>query len=497
MANVGRFFDRPHERHIIPAGKSEFHRMETAAKALEPFQEDTPPAIVTRHLRKTQPAPGAQTWNFNHVSVPESHTFGGTTGLDNESVSSLMSPAIQSKFAAAVEQAQHPTQRASLGRSRNVKVANHEPPVPSETVFGITGHFESSTAECMDFPKLDADVEKTAKAMYIVSHGAVGPGEQTKRNYTDTFSTTKSYGMPTPHSKEGKSLAQNMKWINDARAEKVTPLISAAARDYAERYGDKLGAPAEPLRDTREAKTFEETHMYGSVPEEASDSVSALFDAGMGAEDDEDALLTSLTGPLSFAATEPFVTTEKIEFAGTKALSEEFVDIDVTQNDRVTGLVDRHIAVKMLEKHNVPMDASLLPNVAKVNYKALIQELETGELRTTNATSIIQTGKLVRSAGHGTIRTDLVPPRVKSVMEFRNFGNEGGVGTVLTPNSATRNGLDDYELGVGRTRAQIETIFKNAGLEATHDFEKVWASAQQADGTVSFNSFQKTLDAMI
>ena len=83
--------------------------------------------------------------------------------------------------------------------------------------------------------------------------------------------------MPTPHSIEGKSLAQNMKWVNEARAEKVTPLMSSAARDYAERYVAPLGAPSEPLRDTREAKTFGESHMYGSVPEEASDSVSALF----------------------------------------------------------------------------------------------------------------------------------------------------------------------------------------------------------------------------
>ena len=57
----------------------------------------------------------------------------------------------------------------------------------------------------------------------------------------------------------------------------------------------------------------------------------------MGAEDDQEAILTSLTGPLSFAATEPYVTTQKIEYNNTKALVDEFTDIDVQQNERVTG----------------------------------------------------------------------------------------------------------------------------------------------------------------
>jgi len=498
MANVGRFFERSHEREITAAGKSEFHRMETAAKCMEKFEESEPPAIVARHQKKTQPAPGAQTWNFNHIVLPPSTIFGGgRSDADSETVPSLLSPARQSKFAAAVEQAQYPTRRAPLGAARNPKVANHKPPVPDSTVFGITGTFESSTAECLDFPKLTEEVERTAKAMYIQSHGSVGPGQQTQRNYTQSFEPKKKFGMPTPHSKEGKSLKSAMHWINHSRAEKVTPLISSAARDFADRYQAPLGAPYEPLRDTREAKTFDEGHMYGSVPEETAESVQALFDAGMGAPDEEEAMLTTLTGTQSFAATQPFVHTTNVAFTGVKELTAEFQDIDVKQNNRVTGLLQRHIVEAVLKKHNVPIESAHIPNLAKINYKALIKEVEGGELRSINNESLIQTIKTIRPCGHATIRTDLTPPRIKGVMEFRNFGNEGGVGTVVNPSPATVRGLDDHELGVGRGREQIEKIFKNAGLETSHNFEEVWARAQGPDGTVSFASFQKTLDAMI
>ena len=471
--------------------------METAAKCLEKFEESNPPAIVARHQKKTQPAPGAQTWNFNHTVLPASTIFGGRSDPNTETVPSLLSPAGQSKFAAAVEQAQFPTRRAPLGKARNPKVAKHQPPVPASTVFGITGVFESSTAECMDYPKLPEEVERTAKAMYVQSHGAVGPGEQTQRKYTEAFDNSKKFGKPTPHSKEGKSLQSAMRWINDTRAEKVTPLISVAARDFADRYEAPLGAPYEPLKDTREAKTFVEGHMYGSVPEEESENVQSLFEAGMGAPDDAPEMLTALTGTQSFGATQPFVHTTQIDFAGVKELMDEFVDIDVKQNDRVTGLMDKHIVEALLSKHNVPVGEQHIPNAAKVNYKALIKEIETGELRATNNDSLIQTGKTVRACGHSTIRLDLTPPRIKGVMEFRNFGNEGGVGTVVNPSPATVRGLDDHELGVGRGREQIETIFKNAGLEKSHNFEEVWARAQGPDGNVSFASFQSTLDRMV
>jgi len=499
MANEGRFFARAYDREIQAAGKSEFLRMETAAKCLEKFEESTPPSIVARHQKKTQPAPGVQTWNFNHTVLPASTIFGGRSDPNTETVPSLLSPAGKTKFGAAVEQAQFPTGRAPLGKARNPKVPLHQPPVPGSTVFGITNSFESSTAECMDFPKLPEELERTAKAMYIQSHGAVGPGEQTQRKYTQAFDTNKKFGKPTPHSKEGKSLKSAMHWINDSRAAKVTPLISSAARDYADRYEAPLGAPYEPLRDTREGKTFEEAHMYGSTPLDTVENVQSLFDGGMGAPDDSAAMLTTLTGEQSFAATQPFVHIEKIEVTSVavKALLEEFMDIDVKQNDRVTGLMHRHIVESLLAKHNIPVEQQHIPNVARVNYKALIKEIETGELRSINNDSLIQTIKTVRPCGHSTIRLDLTPPRIKGVMEFRNFGNEGGVGTVVNPSPATVRGLDDHELGVGRGRAQIETIFKNAGLEKSHNFEEVWARAQGPDGNVSFASFQSTLDRMI
>jgi hypothetical protein len=378
-------------------------------------------------------------------------------------------------------------------------------------MFGITFVGESSTAECMDFasnPKLQpapppetAEQMITAKAMYKCSQGKVGAGQQTARQYTDSFVSTKRYGMPTPHSKEGKSMNMAMQWVNDTKAAKETPLISAAAREFSDRYTAPLGAPYEPLKDTRHPGANDEAFVFGAPKDDIHETVGTLFDGGMGSTEDatpDNLMLTTLTRE-TFADTQPFISTEAIDFTGPKitALEADFTELDVTRNARVTGMMDRRQTEMLLTKHDVPMDANLLPNTPMVNYKALITELEKGELRSINSSSLVQTVKTIRPCGHATIRTDLIPPRIKGVMEFRNFGNEGGVNTIYNPSAATRRGIDDHELSIGRPRAQLETIFKAAGLAKTHVFEQVYTQAQDAAGTVSFNSFQQTLDALI
>jgi hypothetical protein len=83
-----------------------------------------------------------------------------------------------------------------------------------------------------------------------------------------------------------------------------------------------------------------------------------------------------------------------------------------------------------------------------------------------------------------------------SVTEQRNFGNQGNAGLMVNPSVYTTRGLSEKSVVGGKTKAELELIFKTAGLQGTHDFEEVWAKAtavSKSSELVSVEVFQQAL----
>jgi hypothetical protein len=293
--------------------------------------------------------------------------------------------------------------------------------------------------------------------------------------------------------------------VNEAAAEKQTPLVAVAVRDHADRFQPKLGAPLEPLKDTRAAETQHEHYAYGSAPTVGkAEGVASLFALGMGApivteDDDKERMLLTSLARSSFAETAPALLATRVGgpmLEAVESAEQALVDMDVLRSERVTGLLERTDVEPILAEHGLlELVHEHLPDTKLVNYRALLTELRRGQLRRTNDGSLARTStEHVRPCGHGTVRTDLAKKTLKSVMEFRNLGDEGSVATVISPSHATRRGLDDDALTSGRDKAFIQKLFTNAGI-TNIPFEAVWRGAVAADGRASIQAFQQALEA--
>lgn len=175
----------------------------------------------------------------------------------------------------------------------------------------------------------------------------------------------------------------------------------------------------------------------------------------------------------------------------------------VLGSGRITGLMERETIAGMLTEIGskqpgaaLDITPAHLPDKKIVNYRAMLTELRKGVLRRTNTDSLVVTGrKNTRFAGHATIRTDVAKKALKSVMEFRNLGDEGGVDTIMNPSPATQRNIEDDAFTKGRDKQFIEKLFTSAGIRGI-SFESVWGQAQAADGTVSIQAFQASLEAI-
>ena len=56
--------------------------------------------------------------------------------------------------------------------------------------------------------------------------------------------------------------------VNDAKAEKITPLVHVADRDYKDTFKSNLGTAPQPLKYTRNPATLDMNYTYGSRPAE-------------------------------------------------------------------------------------------------------------------------------------------------------------------------------------------------------------------------------------
>lgn len=402
-------------------------------------------------MAKTTPGVGIRTKNFEDVEITEDMgPFGGSSEQSETSVAMLLSPKEKSKLQKKIDATIHPTRQPPLGKAGNpyVLIKDPGPPVPPETIFGDSTKRTGleSAKSCLTFD-IDQDLERNTAELYITSHGSWGPGVQTNRKYNAKFSKMNRYGKATPNASEGVLVKKALNWLPDQLELKRTTLISKADREHKDRYGAALGAPTEPLRDTRAPEALDYQHTFGSTPIAQTETVATLFAGGMASPVEEEAGPAS-SGVGSLIETQDYYLGDHVDkkTVAAQALEDALVAKDIKMNGEATGLLLKEELTQVVIEFGIGLDLDQLPAVGhKVPYKHVLTKLVDGELSDHQHRDGPH-GSGSPNAGQPTIRSDLENPTLKAVMDRRNFGEQGNAATVITPNRFTQRGITESDL---------------------------------------------------
>jgi hypothetical protein len=88
-----------------------------------------------------------------------------------------------------------------------------------------------------------------------------------------------------------------------------------------------------------------------------------------------------------------------------------------------------------------------------------------------------------RSFGVPNVRSDIRPPRMPSVADAKNYGNEPGAKALLYPQPFATRGVYEEDFLVGRPKPELRDITVSSGLaDSEAHFEELYSAAQQAYG---------------
>ena len=88
-----------------------------------------------------------------------------------------------------------------------------------------------------------------------------------------------------------------------------------------------------------------------------------------------------------------------------------------------------------------------------------------------------------RTFGVPNVRSDIRPPKMPSVADAKNYGNEPGAKSLLYPQPFATRGVYEEDFLVGRSKPELGEICLSSGLaDSEAHFEELYASAQQAYG---------------
>mmetsp|Transcript_35350 Transcript_35350/g.92454 ORF Transcript_35350/g.92454 Transcript_35350/m.92454 type:complete len:456 (-) Transcript_35350:76-1443(-) len=445
--------------HMRPAGCAPVSSEPVAQVMLPPPEEDIPEQIKYYHTLQ-QPEVGGRTPMFKPPALDPNAVYGVKTVADpNDSAGPLINPPKISRFEEALLNSKKPVRKVELADR-----AHREGIVASGMAFGDASEHGGTAAECIRpevSPEAIAADEEAQVTLYRRSHGSYGPGEQVQRGYDGGFDKAAVCGMPTPQDTRGSGVAKTLRWSSSFGP---PALVTAGQRAHAN------GLPP-PVAVT------DDNTVFGVVTKPIGDTVGALIATAGPAEDD--AALREQVRSLLTPSTA----------AKLGLLEDEFMAADATQ----TGVVPAAVAQELCKAH---LSHDLGPRALDDLLSAATAD---GGVDWTALMDIVRP-PVTPSAddfpcGIATIRKDLPAPSFTSVTETRNFGDQGGAGTVITPTLYTTRGLPPTAVQGGRNKDDIKRIFETAGLNGSVEFETVWARATELANAdmVSVETFKEAL----
>lgn len=97
-----------------------------------------------------------------------------------------------------------------------------------------------------------------------------------------------------------------------------------------------------------------------------------------------------------------------------------------------------------------------------------------------------------RTFGCPTIRTDIKPPKKRSVGDSQNYGDDTNAQALLHPAQYAGMGIEDRDFLEDREQSDLRQLFASAGISMSDEvFERIYARAKQIAGAVSIEVLRR------
>ncbi|XP_041374542.1 EF-hand domain-containing family member B-like [Gigantopelta aegis] len=443
--------------------------------------------------------------------------------------------------------------RAPLGESHDQR-----PGLPSRHhsktfTFGIRSKVDSGAGTLINPDKTYAEVEEETNVghpMYVKTHVDYHPGERIQRSYTSPgFCSTNKFGIPTPHTTDGRNAKRTLRWLHETNKEKATQLVGKRLDDFLDRYQYQLGKVRDPIKDTM---LVPEDHIFGLYLKPDEYSAGDLIHNRVPGEylrgkDRQRALVATIRHNLKKLNYHNFqdllsafkfydksgcgkISLEDLREAciqfqlpAEPELLEQLVDTCDVDRD---GLINYIEFCNFLNwKDKMP---SGFPDVPE-HCKTSSEETKQGDLVPKSPQSNESTPRRLqkqidkaignhhtsaqminavvggvdtrdyRKYGVPTVRIDIAAPRIRRINDRTNYGNESDAWGLLNPSLFSQKGVYEVDLLVPRTIEEIKEIMENIGVymtgETLHKLYK-YTAENHPKGDVSVESFRTTLDQL-
>lgn len=247
---------------LRPAGKLTATG-DTALSCLKPKDDRPPSPDVIRRFRATlRPDAGQMRVFYGKASDPHrqlaTEMCHGISTQSSANAGELANPhqktLFQQKTLARKELVYASHLRAPLGTTHNQTPCLPKGLNKDEFTFGIPTELDIGAGGLINPNKTYAEVEQESAMgheLYRDTHSDYDVGEQHRRNYTsEGFNARSKFGIPTPHSNDGRKVRQTLRWMSQAQQERATKIVSKRVDDFRERTQPQLGTVHDPIKDT-------------------------------------------------------------------------------------------------------------------------------------------------------------------------------------------------------------------------------------------------------
>jgi hypothetical protein len=105
--------------------------------------------------------------------------------------------------------------------------------------------------------------------------------------------------------------------------------------------------------------------------------------------------------------------------------------------------------------------------------------------------------RLKTSFGCPSTRTDKKPPKLKSVADHVNYGDEVGAGQILFPPKFAFEGIDPSDFTQERSHEDIRSVFEAIGMTCNAaEFVKICGYATRDGQPLSYASYREAYNAI-
>ncbi|XP_058503852.1 EF-hand domain-containing family member B [Solea solea] len=509
----------------------------------------TPPLIKKYRNR---PEPGAIKIHPGKADDPDvaSTLVHGINTKTNLCAKSLVNPpkktVFQKKLQEIHEEVYHSTRCAPLGRSGNRTYDG------DTTIHGVKTRKDYDVREILYPPKTVEDLEKEAldgHKLYVFTHNSFFVGEKIDRKYdTSHFIKDSTFGIFTPHCKDGSSIRKTLSWLDDT--EEIDSETDAMTKLYALNLSlDHTFGKVLPWDAFGVGEIIHNTEPWEFVrgPDQQRSMVSGLqnhlkrlnfhnfpslveafkyYDKkGMGMIDRED--LGSTCNQFQLQVSEQ-VLDDLMDYCDMdkdgKISFMEFANFlnwkDMTPiKPEEEQIITNEIQISSSAPADIGTESQELPAPQALVKPEDLQPVEPGSclktVRTlrqkktdpdqfvTSSSNFVTLPNCqlagICSYGTPTVRTDIPAPRLRSLGDTTNYGDSSTAGNLVNPPPRTLRGVLEEYYFYPRSKQEITEIFRKVGVNISEEtFEEVWqlASMKHPDGEVCVEAFQNILKEM-